>query len=148
MTPSSELSSVEVEDQSTNRRTSGRVSKQPQRFADVTSNGSTKRKRSDEDDEGISMEDDDAGDDESEEDTEGEPDEEEVREKRRATRTAKIARNKPVAKRSRAGNPTVDLAIRTSNPKSRRTRRATPTQAITGQEAEGLYGTDLGFLDL
>ncbi|KAL9096910.1 MAG: hypothetical protein Q9165_000874 [Trypethelium subeluteriae] len=141
MDASPELSSAEVENSVAKRRKSGRVSKQPQRLRDVTPLGSTKRKRSDEDMEGNGSEDDDdVSEDESEEDTEGEPDEEEVREKRRANRTSKTARNKPIAKRSRANGGTVDLAIRTSTAKSKQPRRAFPTPALSDQEAEGLYG--------
>ena len=143
MASSPQPSPSEAESTVANRRTSARVSKQPQRFADTTPLGSAKRKRSDEDDEGIGLVDDDADDDEdSEEDTEGEPDEEEVREKRRATRSAKAARNKPIVKKSRANGSTIDLAIRTTNNRPKQSRRAARTPAPSGSEVEGLFGND------
>ena len=138
MAPSPDMTPDDVEETSTNRRTSGRVSKQPQRFAATTS-GPTKRKRSEEHDEGIGMEDDASGDG-SEDETEGEPDEEEVREKRRATRRVNATRDKPVAKKPRADNTTIDLAIRTSKTRPKQSRRAAKTRAVSDEEAEGIFG--------
>ncbi|KAI9681056.1 MAG: hypothetical protein M1822_007130 [Bathelium mastoideum] len=140
MASSPQPSSADVEEPVANRRTSGRVSKQPRRFADNTPPGSTKRKRSDEDDEGIGMEDGDTDDDDSQEATEDEPDEEEVREKRRAARTARATRDKPVAKKPRGGGSTIDLAIRTTSTKPRQSRRKAKSPVVSGQEAEGLFG--------
>ncbi|KAI9709555.1 MAG: hypothetical protein M1820_003315 [Bogoriella megaspora] len=139
MALSTETSPGPTEDGNVNRRTSGRVSKLPQRFSGVAPNGSVKRKRSDEDDEGISMQDEDASD-ESEDQSEEEPDEEEIREQRRVARKSKTTRDKPAPKKARPNRNTMDLAIRTTGGAAKKSRKAASARAVSEEDLEGLYG--------
>jgi cohesin complex subunit SA-1/2 len=122
------------------RRKSGRVSKKPNAFNPATSPvGSAKRKRTDESDEDVDIEE--AADEEEEqESSEGEPDEEELREQRRKKKS-KPATRKPAPKKPKTNGASISLALRPATSKPKRPRKAPVRKsAIIGEEADGLYG--------
>jgi cohesin complex subunit SA-1/2 len=124
------------------RRKSGRVSKKPDRFAPVASpNGSTKRKRGDDNDSGVDA-DEPPSEDESEQSSEGEPDEEELRERRRKKKSKAPAR-KPAPKKAKTNGETVNLAIRPANAAkkiAKRPRKAPVRKSALPADVGGLYG--------
>lgn len=123
------------------RRKSGRVTKKPEKFTPGTSpTGAAKRKRGDDNDSGVDA---DEATSEEDESTEGEPDEEELRERRRNTKS-KAPAKRPAQKKAKTNGKSVTLAMRpaTGAPKkSSRPRKAPIRKSIlAGDETEGLYG--------
>jgi cohesin complex subunit SA-1/2 len=135
-------SPVDEVESSAARRKSGRVSKKPDRFAPVASpNGSTKRKRGDDNDSGVDA-DEPPSEEESEQSSEGEPDEEELRERRRKKKTKAPAR-KPAPKKAKTNGEGISLAIRPANAAkkvAKRPRKAPIRKSRLPEDAEGLYG--------
>lgn len=123
------------------RRKSGRVTKKPEKFTPGASpTGAAKRKRGDDNDSGVDA---DEATSEEDESTEGEPDEEELRERRRNTKS-KAPAKRPAQKKAKTNGKSVTLAMRpaTGAPKkSSRPRKAPIRKSIlAGDETEGLYG--------
>lgn len=124
------------------RRKSGRVTKKPEKFTPGTSpNGTSKRKRGDENDSGVDA--DEPSSEEDDESTEGEPDEEELRERRRKGK-GKAAAKRPAQKKAKTNGKSVTLAMRPAtgaSKKSSRPRKAPMRKSVlAGDETEGLYG--------
>ena len=123
------------------RRTSGRVTRQPEPFVPASSPAtSAKRKRNETGNADVEMEDAEE-EEEEEEGSEDEPDEEELRERRRAKKGKNAAR-KPAPKKHKTNGEAVSLAIRpaTTN-RARKPRKAPIRKSAVGEDAEGLYGT-------
>lgn len=153
--PSSPISdapaALSVDENATNRRKSGRVSKKPAVYSPppmVSQNGTHgKRKRVAEDGEagddgdGASVE----GSDEEEEDeeeSESEPDEEEVKAKKKRSAVAKKAHAKPAAKKpkTKASVGGKTLAVRSAFTRPPPRARGPRTAQDDETEMEGLYG--------
>ncbi|KAH6642019.1 STAG domain-containing protein [Boeremia exigua] len=122
------------------RRKSGRVTKKPEKFTPGTSpNGSSKRKRGDENDSGDA---DEQSSEEEDESSDGEPDEEELRERRRKTK-GKAPAKRPAPKKAKTNGKSVTLAMRpaTGAPKRPSRPRKAPVRksVLAGDETEGLY---------
>lgn len=139
---SSDLSEPEVDANApqspANKRRSGRVSRKPDLFT-ATPAGSTKRKRTDVDEEAGPNGDPAEEDDDDDSETEGEPDEEEMRERRaRARKTKSAPARKPAAKRSKPNGNSVALPVR-AQPKVGK-KRARALDEDEAEKAGGLYG--------
>ena len=127
------------------RRASGRVRKQPEAYTSSPL-GSSKRKRSNEEDGDVQMPDDYVSD-EDVPSAEDEPDEEEIREQNKRTRKTKTAapkkpQQKPAQKKAKTnGANGTSLSIRTvpGGKKKKAPKRANAANAAEAEDAGGLY---------
>lgn len=122
------------------RRKSGRVSKRPEKFTPGASpTGSAKRKRGNDDDNGLD-EDTPSSEDESES-SEDEPDEEELRERKK--KKSRPAARKRAPKKPKTNGASVSLAIRpafnAAKKVSKRPRKAPVRKSMLPEQTEGLY---------
>ena len=123
------------------RRASGRVRKQPEAY-NSSPVGSSKRKRSNQEDGDVQMPDDYVSD-EDVPSAEDEPDEEEVREQSRRARKTKAApkkpQQKPAQKKPKINGASLSIRSVAGGKKKKAPRRANAANVAEAEEADGLY---------